>query len=242
LGWTGPLIVSLLFTDFRAASAVLADVFSFSVVASWDVEVGLETSTVIDRLPSRGVNIPTAVPVVAFRCGEAGKINELEFDEIFCPVSDSEPSPVSTTSEIASKLFEPGSFGGSGSGIWSGEDGRTGVDGRILRIGGGEVTRGKGGGDTFLVGENARDDGARGGGLRIRGGGENSRSGPTGEGDVGRDDICSRATQGRTRNSRPSPESRLTHTHTFSATEYPSRVVLFGQIPGLSTSWRLLFG
>src|ERR1700738_2534295 len=76
-GAIGPFIVSLLFTLLRTASAVLVAAFSFSVDASWDVEVGLLTSTVILRLPSRGVNVPTAPPDVGFRSGLVGKISEL---------------------------------------------------------------------------------------------------------------------------------------------------------------------
>ena len=64
-----------------------------------------------------------------------------------------------------------------------------GVEGRIFRIGGGETTRDRGGGEPFRDGEKTRATGAMGGGLRIRGGGENIRSGRTGEGEVGRDDI-----------------------------------------------------
>jgi hypothetical protein len=39
-----------------------------------------------------------------------GIINEDELDDIFCPPSDSEPSPVSRTSCIASRLFDAGSL------------------------------------------------------------------------------------------------------------------------------------
>jgi len=79
----------------------------------------------------------------------------------------------------------------------SGEEGRRGVLGRMLRMGGGETTREceGGGGDVALCvgGEKSRGAGAKGGGDRTRGGGEKTRCGDgrTGEGDVGReeDDI-----------------------------------------------------
>jgi hypothetical protein len=68
------------------------------------------TSTVILRWPSNGCNGPTVAPPDGFRCGDIGNINEDELDDIFCPPSDSEPFPVSRTSWIASRLFDPGSF------------------------------------------------------------------------------------------------------------------------------------
>lgn len=67
----------------------------------------------MDRCPSSGGNCPTPLgPEIGFRCGDVGgNINEEEFEEIFCPDSDSEPSPVSTTSWIASRDLETGIFG-----------------------------------------------------------------------------------------------------------------------------------
>lgn len=90
-------MVSLLLTLFKPASN-FAVVLSFSVGASCAVGL-LVTSTVILRCPSRGCSGPTAGPGAGFRCGDVGgNIKDEEFDEIFCPLSDSEPSAVSKTS------------------------------------------------------------------------------------------------------------------------------------------------
>ena len=90
-------MVSLLLTLFSPASN-FAVALSFSVGASWGVGL-LVTSTVILRCPSSGCNGPTATPGAGFRCGDVGgNIRDDEFDEIFCPLSDSEPSAVSKTS------------------------------------------------------------------------------------------------------------------------------------------------
>jgi hypothetical protein len=66
------------------------------------------------------------------------------------------------TSWMASRLFEPGSFGGSTEtgGNCSGDEGRTGVDGRILTLGGGDTTRFTGGGEPFRMGDSVLADGA----------------------------------------------------------------------------------
>ena len=81
-------------------------------------------------------------------------------------------------------------MGGGRVGEVSGEFGRTGVEGRILRMGGGETTLECGGGDVACVGEKTLGTGAKGGGDRTRGGGEKTRCGEgrTGEGDVGREE------------------------------------------------------
>ena len=92
-------MVSLLLTLFNIASALLILSLSFSVVASCGGGL-LVISTVIERCPSIGCNGPTTGgPPVGFLCGDVGgNINDDEFEEIFCPLSDSEPSPVSRTS------------------------------------------------------------------------------------------------------------------------------------------------
>lgn len=81
-------------------------------------------------------------------------------------------------------------MGGGRVGEVSGEFGRTGVEGRILRMGGGETILECGGGDVACVGEKTLGAGAKGGGDRTRGGGEKTRCGEgrTGEGDVGREE------------------------------------------------------
>lgn len=69
--------------------------------------------------------------------------------------------------------------------VASGDEGCTGVDGCMFRIGGGETTLSlavslaasldNGGGDVVNVGENILGAGCSGGGDRIRGGGEKTR-------------------------------------------------------------------
>jgi hypothetical protein len=116
LGCTGGFMVSLLLTLFKTASN-FAVALSFSVGASCAVGL-LVTSTVILRWPSRGCNGPSATPGAGFRCGDVGgNIKEEEFDEIFCPLSVSEPSTVSKTSWIASRLFDPGSLAAGSEGV-----------------------------------------------------------------------------------------------------------------------------
>jgi hypothetical protein len=194
---TGSFIASLLMTRFRLVSA-LAVAFSFStgVICACGL---LVTSTVILRCPPNDGGGTVAASDIGFRRGDKGDIKvDEELERTFSFPSESDPSPVSRTSSIAWRLVDVGSLGavsefssaklGGADSAAEGETAAalwTGVDGVMLRAGGGEKMLGS------CDGGNGRGKGARGGGERTRGGGEKTRwgEGRTGVGDVGRELI-----------------------------------------------------
>jgi hypothetical protein len=219
VGWGG-LIVSFDLTLFKFISPDFAVALSLSVVGGAERVCPLcgllVTSTVILLCPSKGCTTGTGpAGVTGLRCGEVGgggNIIEDELDVIFfaSALSWSDVSPVSSTSEMASRDLLPAILLTAGGGEGEGEEGwvvgweggsgsetgesagRTGVEGRMLRMGGGETTRARAGGGEVCVGEKTLGTGWRGGGERTRGpGGEKTRSRPrTGEGEVGRGEVA----------------------------------------------------